>query len=181
LNAAREAIVHIGHKKTGTSFIQHQFHRHRAALLEHKVLYPLREPNHSFALSGLFKRRNPARAPSPLDHYLGQGEQALAALDGELAAAKWTQLMLSGEALTGFSQRELFDLRDWLGRHVATVTIVLVVRDPVAWAVSVAQEHLKTRGDVEAVLTSPGAAKWREIAERFRRVFGADAVTVLEY
>lgn len=181
MNAGRQAIVHIGHYKTGTSFIQHQFHRHRAALLEHKVLYPLREPNHSFALSGLFKRRNPARAPSPIDRYIGEGKAALAALDAELAAADWTYLMLSAESLTGFSRAELAAVRDWLGQHVATVRIVFVIREPVAWAVSVAQEYLKTRGDVATVLSEPAAPTWRSIVARFRRTFGDASVAVLEY
>jgi hypothetical protein len=177
----RQAIVHIGHKKTGTSFIQRQFHHHRAALLEHGLLYPLREPNHSFALSGLFKRHNIAKAPSPIDRYVGSKEMALAAFDAELAAADWTHLMLSAESLSGFSRPELANLRDWLGRHVETVRIVFVVRDPVDWAVSVAQQYLKTRGDVETVLDEPEAVQWRKIVTRCRQTFGKAAVTVLEY
>jgi hypothetical protein len=177
----RQAIVHIGHKKTGTSFIQRQFHHHRAALLEQGLLYPLREPNHSFALSGLFKRHNIAKAPSPIDRYVGSEEKALAAFDAELAAADWTHLMLSAESLSGFSRAELANLRDWLGRHVETVRIVFVVRDPVDWAVSVAQQYLKTRGDVETVLAEPEAVQWRKIITRCRQTFGKAAVTVLEY
>ena len=179
--SGRQAIVHIGHKKTGTSFIQRQFHQHRAALLEQGLLYPLREPNHSFALSGLFKRRNIAKAPSPIDRYIGAEEKALAAFDAELAAADWTHLMLSAESLSGFSRAELTGLREWLERHVETVRIVFVVRDPVDWAVSVAQQYLKTRGDVETVLAEPEAVQWRKIITRFRQTFGKAAVTVLEY
>lgn len=177
----RQAIVHIGHKKTGTSFIQRHLHRNRAALHEQGVLYPMREANHSFALSGLFKQHNLAKAPSPLDHYLAAGDKARRALDAELAGSDWRQLVLSAESLCGFSRRELDGLNGWLGQHVATVQIIFVIRDPVDWAVSVAQQYLKTRGDVDAVLAEPDDVQWSKIIKRFRRVFGPDAVTVLEY
>ena len=181
MTKGRHAIVHIGHKKTGTSFIQHQFHHHRADLLTHGVLYPLREANHSFALSGLFRRRNLAQAPSPIDHYIAAGSAGLDALNGELAGSDWSHLVLSAESLTGFSRPTLAEVRDWLARHVESVQIIFVIRDPVAWAVSVAQQHLKTRGDVQSVLTEPDAVHWRTVIARFRQTFGAEAVTVLEY
>lgn len=181
VTTGRQAIVHIGQAKTGTSFIQHQFHGQRDALLNHGVLYPLPEANHSFALSGLFRQRNVAKAPSPLDRYVAAKQDEMEALDAELAAKDWTHLILSAESLCGFSRPELADLRDWLARHVETVRIVLVVRDPVARAVSVAQQLLKTRGDVDAVLANPNPPQWRRIVKRFRQAFGAEAVTVLEY
>lgn len=177
----RRAILHIGQHKTGTSFIQHQFRRNEAVLRAHGVLYPLREANHSFALSGLFRRRNPAKAPSVTDHYVAAGEQGRRDFAAELAGADWSRLMLSGEVVSTFRRADLIELRDWLRGHVDVIRIVLVVRDPVDWAVSVAQERLKTRGDVATLLAQPAQVRWADIVTRMREVFGQRALTVLEY
>ena len=178
MREGRTAIVHIGHKKTGTTAIQHQFDAHRAALLELGVFYPLDEANHSFALSALFRGRNRSLTSS----YLDDVAASRARIDAELAAAKdWSQLVFSAESVAGFSRAELTGLRDWLLTHVETVRIVFVIRDPVDWAVSVAQQHLKSRSDLDALLTTPEPVRWTQIIQRLRAVFGAEALTVLEY
>lgn len=181
MTAKRQAILHIGHKKTGTTFIQNNFHANRAALLDAGVLYPLPEPNHSYALSGLFHDDHLEKAPSPRNRYVANPTRARRELDAELGSADWHTMMLSAESLAGFSRGELQQLSDWLGQHVASVQIIFVVRDPVDWAVSVAQQHLKTRGDVDALLNEPEPPRWSKIIGRFREVFGASAVTVVEY
>lgn len=181
MKAERRAIVHIGHKKTGTTFIQNHFHASRAALLAAGVIYPFEEANHSFGLSGIFRRDHGEQAPTPRDRYASDPERARLELDAELRAADWHTMLLSGEVLTGFSRVELAALSDWLGGHVAHVQIVFVVRDPVDWAVSAAQQHLKTRGDIDTVFNRPEAAHWANIIKRYRATFGRRAVTVLEY
>lgn len=177
----RRAIVHIGHKKTGTSAIQRLCHRKRDALLGHGVLYPLPRANHSFAMSGLFRRGGGNGSPSAIDPYLAARDGGLRALDAELAGAEWHTLLLSAESIAGFTPEQLAGLHGWLHGHVETIGIVFVVRDPVDWAVSVAQQNLKTRGDVAAVLARPEPVRWRTIVTRMRDVFGGDAVSVLEY
>lgn len=178
----RTAIVHIGHKKTGTTAIQHQFHAHRAALRDLGVLYPLADANHSFALSGLFRGRNRALTVSAKRDYAADGVGGLAQLDAELAGAgDWTHVLFSAEAIAGFSKAELTALRDWLLGHVETVRVVFVIRDPVDWAVSVAQQYLKSRDDVAAILSEPEPLRWRQIVTRLRAVFGGEALSVLEY
>ncbi|MCC2980305.1 hypothetical protein [Sphingomonas sp. IC4-52] len=181
MRAERRAIVHIGHRKTGTTFIQNHFHANRAALLNAGVLYPFEEANHSFGLSGIFRQDHAEQAPTPRDRYASDPERARTELDRELHASEWHTLVLSGEVLTGFSRRELEAFSDWLDRHVAHVRIVFVVRDPVEWAVSAAQQHLKTRGDIDAVFDRPEAAHWANIIKRYRAAFGRRAVAVLEY
>lgn len=181
MTVKRQAIVHIGHKKTGTTFIQNRFHANRAALRDAGVIYAFPEPNHSFAVSGLFHRDRAAKAPTPRDRYVSDRKAAFKALDAALSSAPWHSLVLSAEALTGFSLPELTRLCEWLAGYVDTVRIVYVVRDPVDWAVSAAQQHLKTRGDVEALLDRPEAPRWSQTITRFRQVFGARALTVLEY
>lgn len=181
MSIAREAIVHIGAHKTGTSFIQRRFHEHRVALREHGIVYPFDEPNHSYAMSGLFGRREQVQPPSPRDRYRLAPDAALRALDADLSGSDWTRLMISGEVLSTFSQPELEGLRDWLAGRVDTIRVVLVVRDPVDWAVSVAQELLKTRGDVAKVLATPSILPTRAIVRRVRAVFGAESLMVLEY
>ncbi|WP_085809314.1 hypothetical protein [Sphingomonas sp. TZW2008] len=181
MRAGREAVVHIGHKKTGTSFIQHHFHRAADALRALGVLYPLREANHSFALSGLFRRHTAVRAPSPLDGYVAERNAGLLAFERSLGGDDWQTLLLSAEALAGFSIAELTELRGVLVRHVDRVRIVFVIRDPVDWAVSVAQQYLRSRSDIDAVLSQPEPVRWRAIIGRMRHVFGAGAVEVLAY
>jgi hypothetical protein len=181
MTGRREAILHIGHKKTGTSFIQHHFHRAARQLRDHGVLYPLREANHSFALSGWFRLRNAARAPSPLDDYQVAGAERLRAFDTELRDGDWQQVLLSAESLSGFSRVELATLRECLSPHVDRIRVVFVIRDPVDWAVSAAQQYLQSRGDIETILTKPTPVQWRGIVARMRAVFGADAVSVLAY
>lgn len=181
MRARRQAIVHIGHKKTGTTFIQNQFFAARHDLREAGVIYPFAEPNHSFALSGLFHGDLMERAPTPRDAYAADREGALAVVDADLRGADWHTMVLSAEALTGFSRQELEALQAWLLEHVETIRIIFVVRDPIDWAASVAQQHLKTEGDVEALLNEPEAPHWANIITRCRDVFGARSVTVLEY
>lgn len=181
MTARRQAIVHIGHKKTGTTFIQNQFFAARDDLREAGVIYPFAEPNHSFALSGLFRSGLMDRAPTPRDGYAANREGARAAVDGDLRSVDWHTMVLSAEALTQFMRNELEALQAWLLEHVETIRIVFVVRDPVEWAASVAQQHLKTQGDVDALLHKPETPRWAKIITRCREVFGAQAVTVLEY
>lgn len=181
MRAERRAILHIGHKKTGTTFIQNRFHASRAALRNAGLLYPLPEPNHSYALSGAFHREHVERTPALSSRYVADRDAALRALDAELAGADWHTLMLSAEAIAGFTPLELTRLSDWLRHYVTDVTIVFVVRDPVDWAVSVAQQRIKTRGDLDVVLSEPEPPRWSMIIERCRSVFGPEAVIVLEY
>jgi hypothetical protein len=181
MKAKRHAIVHIGHKKTGTTLIQNHLHANRGALLEAGVIYPLPEPNHSYALSGIFHEGKTVKAPSPRTRYAADRQRAREALDAELCGADWHTMVLCAEAVVGFSPRELKDFAGWLAEHVDTIQIVFVVRDPVDWAVSVAQQHLKARGDVEALLARPEPPRWSRIIARFRETFGMHAVTVLEY
>lgn len=181
MRARRHAIVHIGHKKTGTTFIQNHFHANRTALLGAGVIYPFPEPNHSYALSGIFHDDQVEKAPSPRNRYASDRERARQALNAELRIADWHTMVLSAESLAGFSRGELKNLAGWLADHVDTTQIIFVVRDPVDWAVSVAQQHLKTRGDVEALLNEPEPPRWSRIIARFRETFGMRAVTVLEY
>ncbi|OWK28731.1 hypothetical protein [Sphingomonas dokdonensis] len=181
MRAKRQAIVHIGHKKTGTTFIQNQFFAARHDLRDAGVIYPFAEPNHSFALSGLFRSALMDRAPTPRDAYAADREGARAAVDADLRSVDWHTMVLSAEALTQFSRNELEALQAWLLDHVETIRIVFVVRDPVEWAASVAQQHLKTNGEVEALLHKPETPRWANIITRCRDVFGAQAVTVLEY
>ncbi|SEJ82996.1 hypothetical protein SAMN05428950_103378 [Sphingomonas sp. OV641] len=181
MRTERRAIVHIGHKKTGTTFIQNQFHASRSDLLDAGVIYPFPEPNHSFALSGLFHQRLGERAPSPRNRYVLDREGSLSAINEELQASEWHTLVLCAESLAGFSREELSAFSKWLTEFVDATQIVFVVRDPVDWAVSVAQQHLKTRGDVERLLNEPEAPRWSNIIRRFAEVFGRGAITVLEY
>ncbi|OWK30939.1 hypothetical protein [Sphingomonas mucosissima] len=181
MRGKRHAIVHIGHKKTGTTFIQNHLHANRSALFDAGVIYPLPEPNHSYALSGIFHAGKVVKAPSPRVRYASDRKRAREALHSELCGADWHTMVLSAEAVAGFSPGELKDFAGWLAGHVDTTQIIFVVRDPVDWAVSVAQQRLKTRGEVEALLAEPEPPRWSKIITRFRETFGPRAVTVLEY
>ncbi len=177
----REAILHIGHKKTGTTAIQHAFSTNRAALLARGVLYPLDEANHSFALSGLFRGHNRAQPASGKELHVRSEDALRLRLEQELQDPSWSQLVFSAEVLAGFKAPQLTALRDWLAPQVDTIRVVFVLRDPVDWSVSVAQQHLKSHADIDALIADPEPVRWRRIVQRLRKVFGADALTLLEY
>ncbi|QNE30879.1 hypothetical protein F1C10_02100 [Sphingomonas sp. NBWT7] len=99
----------------------------------------------------------------------------------EFSGDDWQTLLLSAEALAGFSLVELRQMRSVLDRYVERIRIVFVIRDPVDWAVSVAQQYLRSRSNIEVVLSQPEPVQWRAIVGRMRHVFGAAAVEVYAY
>ena len=124
----RRFIVHVGAPKTGTSAFQEWAVRHRAALLDAGYLYPL---------SGATSGGNHAPLVSALGGAIDDEARVghLSRLfEKEMAAHPDAAVILSGEIMTTLRfLPNMTRLRKVLGRFGDQATVVLSVRDQIAW------------------------------------------------
>lgn len=176
----RRAIVHIGPRKTATSTIQDGLSENRAILETAGVLYPGTRPNHSNVMAALVldnpgdSYRARVRTEDPEDALFSKVK--LKPFEREIETKDWHTLIISTEFLSDLDRDEIGRLKRWLDRYVDTVRIVYAVRDPIDWAVSVAQQMCKNMSDVDQVLNTPKHANWRRTIERYEAGFGREAM-----
>lgn len=171
--------------KTGTSAIQSSLGPNRQTLAAHGILYPGRKRDHSATLLALFgeqsgdyvrvKHRTDTLDMSPMS------QKRFAAVEEELRQDNWHTLILSTELMYALKRDAVEQVKAWLDRYVNSYQLVAVMRDPVDWAVSTAQQSFKTRGDVEALLAAPRRMRLQQTFARYEEVFGAGDHQVLEF
>lgn len=184
----RQAIIHIGISKTGSTSIQKAFHGSRQTLFDNcGLLYPALAANLSLYLSMVFKEKMPPTLPAldrrarrvanhPLlkREYLGQIEK-------DLERPGWQQVLISGEGLSGFSDKNVLTFRDWIFRHVDSAKVIVFVRHPVSWTRSVTQERLNSGHTLAAQFADPGRCNWRRCIEPWITHFGFENVQILSF
>lgn len=179
VSGGREAILHLGMPKTGTTSIQEALYAHRGELLSrHRILYPSVEANHTNPLCTMF-------LPDPRTHIAVrmQGvETAEAAealrqdyferMEAELRGGDWDRLLLSAEGLSNLRTPQLMQIAEWLRGHVDRWRVLYWVRHPVPYTASVLQELLKGGRTIEEMLGRLPLTNYKGRLSNAFRAFG---------
>ena len=134
----RELLLHIGHNKTASSYIQSALTRSVDILASHGIHYPLDERNAAAAAAGQITSGN-----------VGKSEEARAKALEYTPVGDVDRLLLSGEGLFNSLATQkagpLLDMvRDKVGS--AKVRVILFIRDPLDHAVSHYHQAVKRGG-----------------------------------
>lgn len=152
-------VLHIGHRKTGSTTLQNTLAASAAALLGRGVLYPacLRGASHSWLVMPLDFATSAPRLM--MQRLRGDGARAQAQFDREwanmaaqIARHRPAQVILSTEYLL---ERLTPDLAPGFRARLETlfgdITPVAYVRQPSRWFFSNLQQHLRYQDDVPPV------------------------------
>ena len=170
--------LHIGTPKTGTTAIQNTLDGYDDGVTRYARLM---RPNHSLAVSALFRESEGAR--------ISMRNQGITGA----AAEKWTadararlmedlnsparQLVISAEGLANFQTDDLVRLRDAIAPHTRAFRVLAYVRDPLGFASSMFQQSVKNG---KSAFVLPDLA-YRPRLEPALQVFGRDAMEVVRF
>ncbi|MHA6483026.1 hypothetical protein ACX1C1_14100 [Paenibacillus sp. strain BS8-2] len=189
----KEIIIHAGLHKTGTTSIQDTLFANREFLKECGYLYPSSWPsNHSVPIYGAFVS-NKAYFENIVEE-LSRREikrnqkQFLKVFQKEVAEAKPSKLIISGENISLLSTKELKKFHKFLiksiGKNVL-IKILVSVRHPVPWLVSATQQRLKAGQHLQQVLDEKMKTIIPNLFEtrvgNLIQVFGRDSVQVFRF
>ncbi len=183
------ACIHIGMPKTATTSIQAAFFRIRALLeSDAGILYPGKQPNHSQPLYSLF-----CDNPLDYDHHIRAGIRTIekiSAINAEnqtlferqITSSSAATVFFSGETLSLLSEAGVSRFKRWLESFFAEFRIIMVLREPVAWASSEAQKNiLGGSGTMARILQRPPVPQFRRRLEKFCHAFGRDSIHLIDF
>ncbi len=188
-------IIHPGLHKTGSSSIQLACQKNSSILFDCGLFYPSfgnkKWVNHSIPLSVMFMENFGERSHSVKSEFPLPEQRASAAkifsqkfLD-EVRSADGKDILISGEDISIFNESELSLFKLFLKDNFdCDIDVVIYVRNPIAFALSNAQELVRAKlyplGD--AIKIGGGnLQKIKTKIENFINVFGLDAVKVFCY
>lgn len=179
-----ELLLHVGHKKTGSTTLQSTFAASAPALLARGVLYPraVRGASHAWLVLPLdFERQAPRlilrkfRGDAALAH--AAHEREWAHLADQIQKTRPEKVVLSTEYLVDRLTPDLAPaFRDRLATLFSKVTVVAYVRQPSLWYFSNLQQHLRYQDD----LLPPAPVALRADLEVWEKTFPG-AVRVRPY
>lgn len=182
--AQRRLYLHVGHAKTGTSYLQGAFWGSRAALADAGLLLPLAGPGHHFGLALALRGDLDESMDAPMAF------TAEDRLVEQLSKSRSPRALVTHEVLAAVSAAEAARFRSRISGH--EIHIVLTVRDlrrqvPAEW-----QQRVKTRSTLtyekflDGVVSHSerGAKFWLvqdtfDVAERWRGELPADRVHIV--
>lgn len=180
----RNAYVHVGLPKTGTTAIQTAMAKNRGRLREHGFLYPGDEVDHATLIAPfhVMGERHYYHAARGLTEQaaLAQGEVQMA----QIAASARDfdgHLILSSEYLFNMGQAKLQEMDEWLGGLGFRMVLVCYVRHPFAAATSSTQQSMKMGGGqatLEQLIEKPRWHNSRITLEPALRVLSRDRIIV---
>lgn len=178
-------VLHIGPHKTGSTFLQSLFARHREALREEGLAYPGHGINHNAAYLYF------CDAPQTEHEMIRAGCHSVAAakahaargrtqLEADLAACGDARILLSAEEFCRLSSAGIARLLAFL-RPYGPVHVIAFARQAEALILSDAQEAIKgglTFADLQRDLPSPG---YRRHLEGWHDAAGPSRMTVMAF
>lgn len=181
----RKIIVHAGLPKTGTTSIQEALYKHRTTLLDSdRILYPSISDNHTNALCTMFlakpethiANRMAGRTTSELVQPFKMS--CFEQLENEISNSDWSTLLFSAEGLSNLVAPELESLRKWLLKFSDDIQVILWLRDPVSYSISVTQQLLKGGRLLEEMYRDPPLANFKGRGNNFIHVFGRENMNI---
>jgi hypothetical protein len=137
----RVVNLHIGHGKTGSSFLQSALALTVDSLAEHKIAYPDMTNSFANARAGKITSGNAHINQRSLLEYVREADQAAASADS---------LLFSNEGLFGYllqgSSRAVFAR---LAEEGFKLRVLLYIRDPLDHAISLYQQTVKRSGNTQ--------------------------------
>jgi hypothetical protein len=184
----KRLILHIGFPKTGTTTIQNFLYERRKILLKDKrILYPSSTPNHSNLLITLFSehpgkfvanRMNGITEKNELNNLI---DEYRTKLEKELSLEKYNTIFFSAEGMINLKPPELLHLKEWASKYVDSWTVVVYVRNPVNYSISVIQELLKMGRTLEKLYDSPPVPRYRWTLKNYSQVFGKERIKIFDF
>jgi hypothetical protein len=149
MHKADEIIVHAGLAKTGTTALQDACMASKQTLLQAGVLYPGRETNH-FHFQSLFAD-DPYNLIQVRRLGLDDREAERAHIDGyralferEVSVLKPRRILISSEYFSSMQPHEMGKLADYLKGFAKKLRVMVYLRDPWSFTVSMGQEEIRT-------------------------------------
>lgn len=176
------AYVHIGFEKTGSTSLYNTLVASRAGLSRNGVLFPEIAKVHvalPFALGADTASRRQRLGLEEPEMSEALARETLESLERQIATFEGGIVVISSEMLAGLPPAPLERLRELLATYAEMVKVVAYVRHPVAQAVSLAQQLIKSGGSTRAELEA--GPKRRSYARRLAihvSVFGRENVIV---
>lgn len=152
-------VLHIGHRKTGSTTLQTTLAASAPALMDRGVLYPrcLRGASHAWLVMPLdFARQAPRLMLRRLGFDAGRAQAEFdrewAHMAAQVAERRPAQVILSSEYLLERLTPALAPaFRDRLQALFGDITVVAYVRQPSKWFFSNLQQHLRYQDDLPPV------------------------------
>lgn len=181
----KEAIIHIGGPKAGSSALQTTLLASRRQLRAHGFAYP-------DARSGIHNALAAQVCPRPetlFPYYELADPRAareairrdFAVLERRLDRQGDRRLVLSSESLHEVEPDRMPAFRDWLAARAESVRIVCYVRAPTAYASSLVQERVKQGQSLAELADFVPTGRSRAAISPWVETFGRDSVTVRAY
>ena len=177
--ALKQAVLHLGFHKTGSTSIQHGLGQHAAFCTQHGWHYPVFHYsdapifNHSIALFGLYSK-NAARY-----HIYRKQKWCLNTLQHKFrqqwadALAQNRNLLVSAEDVSNFSVSVLQRLKTDLESAGYRIRPIAFVRSPLQDCSSRAQERVKTGKGIQDAVQTNSFARYSTLkkVQRLKEVF----------
>lgn len=183
-NKNRKCYLHIGMHKTGSSSIQKYLFEN--TLTDDIEYLPLKPANHSILFYSIFtvnpenyhinQRRN-------YDYYkcLENNKQKLSEIVEFLKDSK-RNIVISGEDISVLNLGELKRFKEFLSSFFDEIEVVIYIRDPHSFLVSVFQESVKGGVAAGASFSSLSSnvlyPNYKTVIERFDEIFGQEFINV---
>lgn len=182
---AKRLILHAGLPKTATTSIQDAIFDCRDVLFaETGIYYPGIVPNHTNDLCTAFLDdprshiSNKMAGRTDLDHMQSIAADLRASFRAEIAEAAPEIILFSAEGFSNLSHTELAKFRDWALQLAEEISVFYIVRNPLNYATSVIQQHLKGGEVLEEMYAVPPMPNFKGRLNNAITSFGREAVTV---
>ena len=166
--STRRIILNAGLPKTATTTIQNTLFRHRDTLFaETGIYYPGDTPNHTNALCTAFLTdprnhiSNRMAGHTDLEVLRDIAAEIRAGFADEIAEMQPETVLFSAEGMSNLNATELAAFRDWALDIADELSVLYVVREPLRYATSVMQQHLKGGEVLETMYENPPLPNFR--------------------
>ncbi len=186
-NTNPSILIHYGLPKTATTTVQNALFSLKPRLLsEAGLLYPGNTSNHTDQLCTAFlidprKHISNQLTGMSLDMLRMRGRETLDKFRKEIEVAQPKRIIFSAEGLVNINVQELASFRMWLSEFSDDIKVICVVRDPVTYAASVTQQHLKGGDTLDVMYADPPLPGFRPRIGKACTVFGRENVHVHSY